>query len=117
MDDLKHQLMINQFVVTAGCLSHEAKSYLKSSHWQFEAALSLYFGESGIPHPNNHPNRPPANTPATPPAFPDTLVAFAKMETQDNSTCKLVKTSNQSATTAGGGKKSFASFKSNQPTS
>jgi len=86
MDDLKHQVMINQFVLAAGCLSHEAKSYLKSSHWQFEAALSSYFGESGIPHQHNqHPNRPPANTPATPPAFPETLLSFAKMNTNEGS--------------------------------
>lgn len=81
MDDLKHQVMINQFVLAAGCLSHEAKTYLKSSHWQFEAALSLYFGESGIPNQQcHHPNRPPANTPATPPGFSEALLSFAKMD-------------------------------------
>lgn len=36
MDDLKHQVMINQFVLAAGCLSHEAREHLKSTHWQFE---------------------------------------------------------------------------------
>uniref|UniRef100_H2ZIW3 UBA-like domain-containing protein n=1 Tax=Ciona savignyi TaxID=51511 RepID=H2ZIW3_CIOSA len=66
MDDLKHQVMVNQFVLAAGCLSHEAREHLKSTHWQFEAALSRYFQESGIPHQHNqHPVSPPTNTPAT----------------------------------------------------
>ena len=41
MDDLKHQIMINQFVLAAGCLSHEAREHLKTSHWQFE--VSFFF--------------------------------------------------------------------------
>ncbi|XP_002130954.1 UBA-like domain-containing protein 2-B [Ciona intestinalis] len=84
MDDvnLKHEVMVNQFVLAAGCLSHEAREHLKSTHWHFEAALSRYFQESGIPQQHNqHPFCPPTNTPATPPAFPEALLAFSKMQT------------------------------------
>lgn len=84
MDDLKHQVMINQFVLAAGCRSNEAHHHLRSSQWQFETALSTYFQESGIPHQHNHhPLHPPTNTPATPPAFPDALLAFSKMQASD----------------------------------
>jgi len=41
MDDLKHQVMINQFVLAAGCLSQEAREYLKSTKWQFEVRLKI----------------------------------------------------------------------------
>lgn len=36
MDELKHQLMINQFVLTAGCAADQAKQLLQAAHWQFE---------------------------------------------------------------------------------
>lgn len=36
MDDLKHQVMINQFVLTAGCAADQAKQLLQAAHWQFE---------------------------------------------------------------------------------
>jgi len=87
MDDLKHQVMINQFVLAAGCRHQEAHHHLRSSQWQFETALSTYFQESGIPHQHNHhPLHPPTNTPATPPAFPDALLAFSKMQASDKPT-------------------------------
>lgn len=36
MDELKHQVMINQFVLIAGCASDQARQLLQASHWQFE---------------------------------------------------------------------------------
>uniref|UniRef100_A0A8D1X2X2 UBA like domain containing 1 n=1 Tax=Sus scrofa TaxID=9823 RepID=A0A8D1X2X2_PIG len=36
MDELKHQVMINQFVLTAGCAADQAKQLLQAAHWQFE---------------------------------------------------------------------------------
>ncbi|XP_036135980.1 UBA-like domain-containing protein 1 isoform X1 [Molossus molossus] len=36
MDELKHQIMINQFVLTAGCAADQAKQLLQAAHWQFE---------------------------------------------------------------------------------
>lgn len=36
MDDLKNQVMINQFCLAAGCQSGEARQILQSTHWQFE---------------------------------------------------------------------------------
>ncbi|XP_020286821.1 UBA-like domain-containing protein 1 isoform X2 [Pseudomyrmex gracilis] len=59
MDALREQVMINQFVLAAGCARDQAKQLLQSAHWQFEIT--------------------PCNTPATPPNFPDALLAFSKM--------------------------------------
>lgn len=39
MDELRHQVMINQFVLTAGCAADQAKQLLQASHWQFEVCL------------------------------------------------------------------------------
>lgn len=36
MDELKHQVMINQFVLTAGCAADQAEQLLQAAHWQFE---------------------------------------------------------------------------------
>lgn len=36
MDELKHQVMINQFVLAAGCAADQAKQLLQAAHWQFE---------------------------------------------------------------------------------
>lgn len=39
MDELRHQVMINQFVLTAGCAADQAKQLLQASRWQFEVCL------------------------------------------------------------------------------
>ncbi|RWS14897.1 UBA-like domain-containing protein 2 [Dinothrombium tinctorium] len=86
MDTLREQVMINQFVVAAGCGREQAKHFLQSSHWQFETALSIFFQEATVHnHQNGHFNGmcTPANTPATPPNFPDTLLAFSKLSTNE----------------------------------
>eukprot|EP00063_Salmo_salar_P084111 XP_014058946.1 PREDICTED: UBA-like domain-containing protein 2 [Salmo salar] len=49
MDELRHQVMINQFVLTAGCAADQAKQLLQAAHWQFETALSSFFQEANIP--------------------------------------------------------------------
>lgn len=36
MDSLREQVMINQFVLAAGCAREQAKQLLQSAHWQFE---------------------------------------------------------------------------------
>lgn len=36
MEELRHQVMINQFVLTAGCAADQAKQLLQAAHWQFE---------------------------------------------------------------------------------
>uniref|UniRef100_A0A8D0GIU9 UBA-like domain-containing protein n=1 Tax=Sphenodon punctatus TaxID=8508 RepID=A0A8D0GIU9_SPHPU len=41
MDELKHQVMINQFVLTAGCAADQAKQLLQAAHWQFEVRESV----------------------------------------------------------------------------
>ncbi|XP_034942865.1 UBA-like domain-containing protein 2 [Chelonus insularis] len=88
MDALREQVMINQFVLAAGCAREQAKQLLQAAHWQFETALSIFFQEAAIPScpqgPGTHFGQiTPCNTPATPPNFPDALVAFSKMSTGD----------------------------------
>lgn len=41
MDELRHQVMINQFVLTAGCAADQAKQLLQAAHWQFEVSRSV----------------------------------------------------------------------------
>ena len=36
MDNLREQVMINQFVLVAGCHAEQAKQLLISANWQFE---------------------------------------------------------------------------------
>ncbi|XP_046337823.1 UBA-like domain-containing protein 1 [Haliotis rubra] len=92
MDNLKQQVMINQFVMAAGCHAEQAKQLLQAAKWQFEAALSMFFQDASSPicrtcngnHANgNYPLCTPANTPATPPNFPDALNALSKLSTSD----------------------------------
>lgn len=87
MDSLREQVMINQFVLAAGCAREQAKQLLQAAHWQFETALSIFFQEAAI---SSSPQGPgthfgqvctPCNTPATPPNFPDALLAFSRMST------------------------------------
>jgi len=93
MDNLRQQVMINQFVLVAGCHAEQAKQLLATSNWHFETALSVFFQESAIPncrncngnHPSCHyPMCTPANTPATPPNFPDALAALSRLSTKDS---------------------------------
>ncbi|KAH7639823.1 uba-like domain-containing protein 1 [Dermatophagoides farinae] len=90
MDSLREQVMINQFVVAAGCAHDQAKQLLQAAHWQFETALSIFLQDSPISvhhhHGNNHFHQmcTPANTPATPPNFPDALLQFSKLSTTNN---------------------------------
>ncbi|XP_076336227.1 UBA-like domain-containing protein 2-B isoform X2 [Tachypleus tridentatus] len=64
MESLREQVMINQFVLAAGCAREQAKQLLQAAHWQFEICT-------------------PANTPATPPNFPETLLSFSKLSASD----------------------------------
>ena len=47
MDELKHQVMINQFVLTAGCAADQAKQLLQAAHWQFEVRGRAGTGDRG----------------------------------------------------------------------
>lgn len=40
MEELRHQVMINQFVVAAGCAADQAKQLLQAAHWQFEVRVA-----------------------------------------------------------------------------
>ncbi|XP_015374626.1 PREDICTED: UBA-like domain-containing protein 2-B [Diuraphis noxia] len=87
MDSLREQVMINQFVLAAGCARDQAKQLLQAAHWQFETALSIFFQDSSVSSCNQNSAQfgfgqmTPCNTPATPPNFPDTLIAFSRMTT------------------------------------
>ncbi|XP_041987509.1 UBA-like domain-containing protein 1 [Aricia agestis] len=87
MDSLREQVMINQFVLAAGCAREQAKSSLQAAQWQFETALSIFFQEVAIPPGANGAAQhyqqlmTPCNTPATPPNFPDALAAFSRLST------------------------------------
>ncbi|KAK2493420.1 hypothetical protein MC885_012355 [Smutsia gigantea] len=85
MDELRHQVMINQFVLAAGCAADQAKQLLQAAHWQFETALSTFFQETNIPNSHHHHQMmcTPSNTPATPPNFPDALAMFSKLRTSE----------------------------------
>lgn len=81
---LREQVMINQFVLAAGCSRDQAAALLAQSSWQFQTALSIYFQEAAIPKNSaGFSLITPANTPATPPNFPDALTMFSKMSTSD----------------------------------
>uniref|UniRef100_A0A8C9FDP8 UBA like domain containing 1 n=1 Tax=Pavo cristatus TaxID=9049 RepID=A0A8C9FDP8_PAVCR len=54
MEELRHQVMINQFVLAAGCAADQAKQLLQAAHWQFETALSAFFQETNIPYSHHH---------------------------------------------------------------
>lgn len=49
MDELRHQVMINQFVLTAGCAADQAKQLLQAAHWQFEVRGCEGSAGSGSP--------------------------------------------------------------------
>ncbi|XP_073419274.1 UBA-like domain-containing protein 2 [Dendrobates tinctorius] len=86
MEELRHQVMINQFVLAAGCAADQAKQLLQATNWQFETALSTFFQESNVPSAQHPPHMmcTPSNTPATPPNFPDALAMFSKLRTSES---------------------------------
>ncbi|XP_056263216.1 UBA-like domain-containing protein 2 [Pseudoliparis swirei] len=83
MDELRRQVMINQFVLTAACAADQAKQLLQAAHWQFETALSSFFQEANIPGHHHQMMCTPRNTPATPPNFPDAITMFSKLRASD----------------------------------
>ncbi|CAH1400285.1 unnamed protein product [Nezara viridula] len=90
MDSLREQVMINQFVLAAGCAREQAKQLLQAAHWQFETALSIFFQEAALPPTHFGQICTPCNTPATPPNFPDALMAFSRMSTSDKPSATVV---------------------------
>ncbi|XP_069502906.1 UBA-like domain-containing protein 1 isoform X2 [Ambystoma mexicanum] len=95
LEALKQQLMINQFVLTAGCGADQAEQLLRGAHWEFETALSTFFQESNVPYAHHMASSmsvatghwqmcTPANTPATPPNFPDALAMFSRLKASES---------------------------------
>uniref|UniRef100_A0A0V0GAJ5 UBA-like domain-containing protein n=1 Tax=Triatoma dimidiata TaxID=72491 RepID=A0A0V0GAJ5_TRIDM len=102
MDSLREQVMINQFVLAAGCAREQAKQLLQAAHWQFETALSIFFQEAALPsyaQSSTHFGQicTPCNTPATPPNFPDALMAFSRMSTSEKPNHTVYSTSPKQA--------------------
>jgi hypothetical protein len=46
MDSLREQVMINQFVLAAGCARDQAKQLLQATQWQFEVSIFVVFLKS-----------------------------------------------------------------------
>lgn len=40
---LREQVMINQFVLAAGCAREQAKQLLQAAHWQFEVKYFVIY--------------------------------------------------------------------------
>ncbi|NXJ30212.1 UBAD2 protein, partial [Dicrurus megarhynchus] len=94
MEELRHQVMINQFVLAAGCAADQAKQLLQAAHWQFEPWVWLSWAGRDPQNPPVSELTPPfscalqmctpSNTPATPPNFPDALAMFSKLRTSES---------------------------------
>ncbi|XP_073492344.1 UBA-like domain-containing protein 1 [Aquarana catesbeiana] len=85
IEQLKQQLLVSQFVLTAGCATDQAEQLLRAAHWQYETALSAFFQESSHPYiPHHQMMGTPANTPATPPNFPDALTMFSRLKASES---------------------------------
>lgn len=84
MDQLREQLMINQFALVAGCNHDHAKRLLQLNNWSFQKALSVFLQEAASTsntstiNPYHTQFNPvlPANSPFN---FPETLLAFLKL--------------------------------------
>uniref|UniRef100_A0A8P4GAP2 UBA-like domain containing 2 n=1 Tax=Dicentrarchus labrax TaxID=13489 RepID=A0A8P4GAP2_DICLA len=62
VDELRHQIMINQFVLTAGCAADQAKQLLQAAHWQFEVSGEIHPSPDGLKlllPGGQHPQSPP----------------------------------------------------------
>ncbi|NWT52206.1 UBAD2 protein, partial [Erythrocercus mccallii] len=88
MEELRHQVMINQFVLAAGCAADQAKQLLQAAHWQLSWAgwdpSKVPVTELTAPFSCALQMCTPSNTPATPPNFPDALAMFSKLRTSES---------------------------------
>jgi len=90
MEQLREQVMINQFVQVTGSGREQAAEILSTAQWQLQAALSRYFDDTVTPYRSGGGGIPwgtPSNTPATPPNFGEALAAFSALSTAQG--CKL----------------------------
>ena len=49
MEGLREQVMINQFVMAAGCARDQAKHILQASQWQFEVRIFIQSLNQSMP--------------------------------------------------------------------
>jgi len=113
---LREQVMINQFVLAAGCSRDQAATILTQASWQFQTALSIYFQEAVIPKNGaGFSLITPANTPATPPNFPDALNMLANLSTSDKMATSPLATSSLSPRSNNQSRNSFSPMMSPPP--
>eukprot|EP00126_Sphaerothecum_destruens_P015697 Sdes_comp9734_c0_seq1m1243 len=104
--ELREQTMISQFCNVTGCGFAEAQSFLEKAKWQYEAAISEFYGFFNDPKTSLHCNctskiicsncatsrlcvvgrvpNTPSNTPVTPPAFPVCYKNFGQLNISHN---------------------------------
>uniref|UniRef100_A0A3Q2R281 UBA like domain containing 2 n=1 Tax=Fundulus heteroclitus TaxID=8078 RepID=A0A3Q2R281_FUNHE len=95
MEELRHQVMINQFVLAAGCAADQAKQLLQAAHWQFEVSPTTGApnAASGDPPGCRPPPprvtatsttcRPPCGPPAPSPAAPSSPPSCRRSTARD----------------------------------
>lgn len=94
-ENLREQVMINQFEMATGCSRDQSKQLLQASKWEYATALSMFF-QDGLVGPVGYqthhrnfitgqisPACAPCNTPATPPNFCEALMNMQKLQTSD----------------------------------
>jgi len=87
-NNLREQVMVNQFMIATGCTKEQSRQLLQSCRWEFEMALSSFFQEASAAHMHRiHAGgapfgtmAAPTNTPATPPSFGDVLLTLGNLK-------------------------------------
>eukprot|EP01134_Creolimax_fragrantissima_P007606 CFRG7606T1 len=89
---LRQQTALNHLMHATGCKPEEAKQLLEKSNWQFEIAVSRFYGEV-VPDQSLRakpfPAFTPANTPASPSGLQEAMSALQNMNVEkSDSTCR-----------------------------
>lgn len=50
MDTLREEIMVNQFVMAAGCATEQARQLLQSKHWDFQVINRFCFAFADLCH-------------------------------------------------------------------
>lgn len=94
--NLKQQVMLNQFMSITGTNLEQSIQILQSTNWQYQTALSLFFGDISLN--KNCPNQSPicpCSTPVTPPNMEFMEKAFSKLNSTQSSNSNSEETKNQ----------------------
>lgn len=84
--NLKQQVMLSQFMSITGTNLEQSIQILQSTNWQYQTALSLFFGDISLNKscPNQSPICP-CSTPVTPPNMEFMEKAFSKLGSTQSS--------------------------------